>query len=53
MLAGLAIEERQTWTKRSEQELYIRYQEQLRNGQWFLSEENVYRRVVASEPKNK
>jgi hypothetical protein len=53
MLAGLEIEERQTWIKRSEQELCIRYQEQLRDGQWFLSEENIYRKVVASDPKSK
>jgi hypothetical protein len=53
MLAGLVVEERQTWMKRSEQELYIRYEELLRNGEWFLSEENIYRKASSRAQDDK
>lgn len=43
-LAGLKLNERQTWTKVSPDEFYITYEEQLYNGSWFLLERNVYRR---------
>ena len=44
-LAGIKITERQTWTKISNAEFRIAYEEQLLDGKWFLSETNVYKRL--------
>jgi hypothetical protein len=41
-LAGLKVNERQTWIKISEDEFHILYEEQLRDKSWFISEENIY-----------
>ena len=44
-LEGLKITERQTWTKLSNDEFSISYEEQLKNGTWFVSETNVCKRL--------
>ena len=44
-LEGFKITERQTWTKLSNDEFRISYEEQLKNGAWFVSETNVYKRL--------
>ena len=44
-LEGLKITERQTWTKISNDEFSITYEEQLNDGKWFLSETNDYKRL--------
>ncbi|UFH53303.1 hypothetical protein [Spirosoma sp. KNUC1025] len=47
-LAGLKINERQNWVKLSDKEFHITYEEQLRNGSWFVSETNIYKRVESN-----
>jgi hypothetical protein len=44
-LEGFKITERQTWTKISNDEFRISYEEQLKDGKWFLSEINNYKRL--------
>ncbi|HMH22833.1 MAG TPA: hypothetical protein VK563_13700 [Puia sp.] len=44
-LAGLKVNESQTWTKISDHEFRIVYEENLSDNSWFLTEENVFTKV--------
>jgi hypothetical protein len=44
-ISGLKINERETWTKISEDEFHILYEEKLIDNKWFSIEENIFTRV--------
>src|SRR5882762_8659844 len=44
-LTGLKINERETWTKISEDEFHILYEENLLDNTWFVIEENTFNKI--------
>jgi len=44
-ISGLKITERETWTKISDHEFHILYEENLLDNSWFVTEENIFTRV--------
>ena len=44
-VTGIKLVERETWTRRSDDEFLIVYEQQLSDGSWFTIEENTYTRI--------